>query len=151
MKKILILLFLTTATTFVSCNKDDDNVPTPLPPTTAELIVGSWEFSQVGLLMGETEMLEPYDHQEPACGKDYIQFNSNNTGADFYHYYDTECGIDEETFTYTINGEVFSMVYSDGYTLNGTVMTVNSTTLKIKATVDEEGVTYTIIAVFNKK
>ena len=81
--------------------------------------------------MGETI---PYDDHE-ACGKDYLQFNTDGSGA-FVDVY--ECNEFADGFAYTRTGNTITV--TDGTTTEaGKIIELSDTTLKVKLRYDYDG------------
>tara|TARA_R110000850_G_scaffold150497_1_gene273245 strand:+ start:158351 stop:158794 length:444 start_codon:yes stop_codon:yes gene_type:complete len=146
MKKLLVLFVIASSSIFVSCSKDDDN-----GGGNEEKIVGKWEFSKEGSIVGGTEVLVDYENEAPECGKDFIEFRADNTASQVYYFLDfnDECDSDEETATYSISGQNLNIT-ANGESGIVEILTLNNTTLKIKVTEEFEGETFVFISVLNK-
>lgn len=138
MRKIkLFSLALITGLLF-SCSSDDNG-----GTTTSGEIAGKW-FNKEYVVAGQTI---PYDDHEE-CGKDFIEFSSNNTGR----YVDiNECEEESDAFTYAKDGNKLVITQLDGVE-NAEIVELSSTTLKLKFTYDfmEDGNEVTVIEVFSK-
>ena len=100
MKKIKLMVMVVLSGLTVSCSDDG-------PSTSGELI-GKWYFKETRV-EGETI---PYDGHED-CGKDYIQFNSNESGSgrsvDVFN-----CEEFDETFSFIRSGNNITLFYGGG-------------------------------------
>lgn len=135
MKKY-VLLFVS-ALSFISCGNDDG------PVVAAEAsIIGSWEYSKEGTIVGTTETLVNYQN---LCSnkKDYIEFLQIGEYDDVS--YNSNCDESIDYGSWTKSGNMLTNV-----TENSTVeiLTLTDTTLKIKY-MDTDGSVYT--TVFRRK
>lgn len=106
-----------------SCSSDDG-------PSTSGELTGKWynkEYKVAGVTI-------PYDDHED-CGKDYVQFNNDGTGASVDVW---DCEEDAALFTYTRSG-INITVSSDGESVTATIVELSSTTLKVKNSYDFDG------------
>lgn len=120
MKVLKLSAILATSLFVFSCSSDDE-------PTTSGELTGKWYFKEVRV-QGQTI---PYDDHEE-CGKDYIQFNANGTGANVDVY---NCVEDSAPYTYTRSGNNITIT-SDGQSDTVQITELSSTTLKVKSTYD---------------
>jgi hypothetical protein len=120
MKKLSVLSLAILSAFAISCSSDDS-------PTTSGDILGKWYFKEYKV-QGQTI---PYDDHEE-CGKDYIQFNADGTGANVDVW---NCELDVAPFTYTKSGNSIS-VTSDGMTDTAQIVELSSSTLKVKVSYD---------------
>lgn len=136
MKKFNLLALAILSSFVFSCSSDDS-------ATTSGELTGKWYFKEYKV-QGQTI---PYDDHEE-CGKDYIQFNNNGTGANVDVW---DCVEDIASFTYTRSGNNLSIT-SDGETDTVGITELSSTTLKIKTTsdFDDDGDDETVIIVLTK-
>ena len=135
--KILKLSIVVALTTLAfSCSSDDG-------PSTSGELTGKWYYKEYKVA-GQTI---PYDDHE-ACGKDYIQFNTNGTGANVDVW---DCEDDIAPFTYTRTGNSIT-VSSDGFSDTAQITELSSTTLKIKVVYDfyDDGDEQTVIEVYTR-
>lgn len=123
--KQLVLLFLVTSATLVSCNKDDDG--------DSASIEGSWEFSKTGFIVGGVEQLDDYENTS-GCNKDFIEIKSGGMLSDHY-FEDLGSGCEEliDNGTWTRDGDNFTLNYTDEV-VSGKILELSNTTLKVKAT-----------------
>lgn len=138
-----VMLFVLSLGLNVSCNSDDDS-------GSESSIVGKWQLYQDGEVVNGTEVLELWLH-ECATEKDYVEFTGS--GNLISHYFEENCTENIETGTYTVNGNQIKTTFVyDGTTYETTanIETLNSTTLKIKETYVDNGVTYTDISVLKR-
>ena len=135
--KILKLSVVVALTTLAfSCSSDDG-------PSTSGELTGKWYYKEYKVA-GQTI---PYDDHE-ACGKDYIQFNTNGTGANVDVW---DCEDDIAPFTYTRTGNSIT-VSSDGFSDTAQITELSSTILKIKVVYDfyDDGDEQTVIEVYTR-
>jgi hypothetical protein len=130
-------IFLLVALSLISCSKDDDG------PSTSGNIVGKWEFFKEGEIINGNEILTNYEHQA-GCTKDNVEFKTDGSFVDSYYY--EECELETSIGTYTKSGN--TLTTDDGFDV--TIVELNSTTLKVKATYDDEGETITSLVVFKR-
>lgn len=145
MKKIITILTIVTLVVFTSCSSDDDNGGNQAS------IVGAWEYSQEGTIIGGQEVLEPYDHGAPECGNDFIEFNANGTAIETYFFsnMDSICETETFTFSYEVNGQQITIDIDDEI-INAEILTLNNTTLKIRTTEEFGGETFVYIVVLTR-
>lgn len=119
-----------------SCSSDDG-------ASTSGELTGKWYFKETRV-EGETI---PYDDHEE-CGKDYIQFNTNGTGANVDVF---NCTEDVAPYTYTRSGNNITIT-SDGQSDIVQITELSSTILKVKSTYDfdDDGDDETVIEVFTR-
>lgn len=123
MKNVKFIAMALVAGLTCSCSSSDD------ADTSGEL-TGKWYYKEYKVF-GETI---PYDDHE-ACGKDYIQFNADGTGANVDIW---DCVPDAAAYTYTRSGNTIS-VTSDGETDTAKIIELTATTLKVKRRYDFDG------------
>src|SRR5690606_29843143 len=132
-----------------SCSKDDDN-----GSGNNTGIIGTWELSKSGGIYEGQEILFDYEHEAPQCGKDHFIISGNSNGKAVYFYldFDDECEKEEESFNWNLNGDQLT-ISEGGEQYTFTVMTLNSTTLKISETYYDEDFEeeFTFIVVFVRK
>ena len=146
MKKLSIMLVAFVTLGLSSCSSDDNSNDNN---TTASL-VGKWEFSQKGYIVDNIETLQPYSHTT-GCGKDYIEFKSNNTFEDlWYENSGTGCISESENGTWSQSGTTITTIYLGGSPETIEVVTLDATTLKVKDTYLEDGQTQIEITVFKR-
>lgn len=141
MKKriILFLSVLLIGLSLSSCGGDD-------APSTSGDIVGKWEFSKEGEIINGNEMLYNYEHQL-GCAKDNIEFKADGTYADFYFY--EGCELEISFGEYTKSGT--TLFTDNGFeTFETTILKLDSTTLKVKTTYNDEGEIYSEVYVFKR-
>lgn len=145
MKKLFVLFVFAASAMFVSCSSDDDN------GGNEEKIIGKWEFTQDGTIVDGQEILVPYENEAPECGKDFVEFRTNNTArqVEFFLDFNEECDSDTVNATYSISGKNITIT-SGGETGTLEILTLNNTTLKIKSTEEFGGETFIFISVLKK-
>ncbi|MDR6969064.1 hypothetical protein J2X31_003090 [Flavobacterium arsenatis] len=138
MKKIKLFTALLITTLLFSCSSDDNG-----GSTTSGDLLGKW-YNKEYIISGQTF---PYDDHEE-CGKDYIQFNSDGTGASVDVW---DCEEDVAPFTYTRSGNTIT-VTSDGESDTVQITELSSTTLKVKISYDfnEDGTDEEVIEVYTR-
>jgi hypothetical protein len=137
MKK-LTTLFLTFFVLLNSCSSDDDS-------SNHASIVGKWAFNSTSINNGTPI---PYDDHE-VCGKDYLEFKSNNTYMEVDVW---DCELDIVDYgTYTKNNNQL-VIISEDFTMNAEILELTNTTLTIKMNVDfdDNGTTDVVIADFDR-
>jgi hypothetical protein len=133
-------VFLLVTLSLISCSKDDDG------PSTSGNIVGKWEFFKEGEIINGNEILTNYEHQA-GCTKDNTEFNTDGSFVDSYYY--EECESEISMGTYTKSGN--TLTRNDGFDdFSYTIVELNSTTLKVKETYNDEGETITSVTVFKR-
>ena len=136
MKKITVLFAsaLVLGLSLASCNKDDDSSSS----SSSVGIEGKWKYSKEGAIVSGQEVLTDYVNEAPECGNDYIEVLAGGTAKDYYFYNDGGCVSDVATGTWSKSGNTMTVTF-DGVTENATILTLNSTTLKVKYTDNESG------------
>lgn len=124
MKRFNLFAFAALSGVLFSCSSDDSSA------TTSGELTGKWYYKEYRVA-GETI---PYDDHEE-CGKDYVQFNDNGTGASVDVW---DCVDDIAPFTYTKTGNSIT-VSSDGESNTARILELSATTLKVKVTYDFDG------------
>ena len=141
MKKISIffIALLSLGLTTSSCS-DDENTS----------IVGKWIFSQEGFAVeGGQEVLVPYQHTS-GCNQDYVEFTAEGVVKNENYFNEgAGCESDLSMGTYLKSDNNLTLTI-DGETVNATIITLNSSTLKIKVTVVEGAETVSYITVFSR-
>ena len=141
MKKLLILFLsvVTSGLLLTSCSDDDESAS----------INGKWEFYQTGFSFGGQEELELYEHSE-GCNKDYLEFLGGGVLNDVSYFNNGEtCEEFSDQGSWSKNGNTLTVTY-DGESFTATIVTLDSTTLKISITEDFEGTPITVIAVLKR-
>jgi hypothetical protein len=142
MKKIISISFVAFIALFlfVSCSKDDNS-----SNTSTSGLLGKWEYSQVGTIVNGQEILGPYEH-ESGCSKDYIEMLTSGVYKEYdYDSFVSPCNLSTGTGTWLQNGNTITISVG-GDTDSAEILTLNATTLKIKAVIDTE----IVIAVYNR-
>lgn len=136
MKKVCVLSLLIFSAFAISCSSEDG-------PSTSGDLTGKWYFKEYKV-QGQTI---PYDDHE-ACGRDYIQFNADGTGANVDVW---DCVEDIAPFSYTKSGNNLTIT-SDGVSDIVRITELSSANLKIKTTsdFDDDGDDETVIIVLTK-
>lgn len=136
MKKVKLVALMALSGLVFSCSSDDG-------ATTSGELTGRWYYKEYRV-SGETI---PYDDHE-ACGKDYVQFNADGTGASVDIW---DCVPDVASFTYTRSGNNIT-VTSDGLSDTARIIELSETTLKVKVSYDfdDDGDDESVIEVYTK-
>jgi len=144
MKKLIILFVfaLVTILNFTSCSSDNES-------SSSSSIVGKWNFSKFSTTFnGVTSPEMDYDGNESGCPKDYVEFK---TGGVFNEgdYTGSTCVLDQLAGTWVQSGSTITLTEgTDVVTVQ--VVSVTSSTLKVKSTETDSGVTITINITFTK-
>ena len=144
MKKLIILFAfaLVSVLNFTSCSNDDDN-------SSSSSIVGKWNYSKMSAIVdGVTSPEIEYDDNEAGCPKDYVEFK---TGGIFIQgdYSGSTCVLDSFPGTWVQTDNTITITEgTDVYTAQ--VLSVTNSTLKLKATETDSGMTITLIMTFTK-
>ncbi|MCV2486215.1 lipocalin family protein [Flavobacterium sp. SH_e] len=144
MKKLSILFVsvLTLGLTAVSCSSDDDNKNAS--------IEGKWEVTHQGVIINGQEVLQPYDN-EGGCEIPSMTFTSDAKFVDVTsEFWDSECSTYTEDGTWKKDGNTLTLKYSDEE-VKVDILELSGSTLKVKSTYTEEGVTLSAVSVFKKK
>ena len=142
MKKLVILFLsvLSSGLLLTSCSDDDGDEAS---------INGKWEFYQTGFAFGGQEELELYEHAA-GCEKDYLEFLGGGVLNDVSYFNNGEsCEEFSDQGTWSKSGNTLTVTY-DGESFTATIVTLDSTTLKISITEDFEGTPITVIAVLKR-
>lgn len=134
MKKVLFLFVSVLALGLTSCNKDDDSG--------SSNIEGKWAYSQEGTEVSGQEVLYAYEN-DCTSQKDYVEIASGGTFSD--HLFWDDCEEDVTTGAWSREGNSLTVTMG-GETVTAEILTLDSSTLKLKATV--EG--YILIQVFTR-
>lgn len=145
MKKLFVLFVFAASAMFVSCSSDDDN------GGNEEKIIGKWEFTQEGTIVDGQEILLPYENEAPQCGKDSIEFNTDNSVINVFYFLDfnDECDSETETGIYSISENTLTIT-TGGESAVVEIITLNNSTLKVQVTEEFEGETFVFITVLEK-
>ena len=141
MKKLTKMFFMLTIGLLVSCSSDDSADANSFKTD----IIGTWEL--FSLTTNGFELIENTD-----C-LDRLTFTA--TTLVYTEYFDYEdgngCIVDyvSDNGSYTIAGNMLTGTV-DGETFTFEILELTATTLKLKGTVTEDGITYTFIETFNK-
>ncbi|MDI1316648.1 lipocalin family protein [Flavobacterium sp.] len=141
MKKLFYFASIVCVTLLTSCSSDSDS--------NSASIVGKWEYLQEGIKVGDNENLMPYDHFNGSCGKDFLEFTSNNQLL--HNEYDANCELNTyNDGTYTRSGNTIS-VNDGGEVVNATIKELTSTTLKYYVPSTDGTTAVTRVLVLQKK
>lgn len=144
MKKlcVLFLSIVTLGLTVSSCSHDDDQDTTS--------IEGKWEITKIGVIIGGQETLADYVNQNN-CTIPTIEYKTDGTFIDITSdYWDSQCSTYQETGTWKKDGSTLTLKYEDDDE-KLEIMELTNSTLKVKMTYSEEGISVTTISVYKKK
>lgn len=129
MKKIVLMAaFLSLGMFQVSCDKEDNEDYVPVPT-----LVGKWNYSKSGTMVGQSEVLSDYDGNEPGCTKDYIVFDPNGALLDVdFDSTDSPCEELSEVGTYSVTGNTLTVNFGEGAE-SVQILNLSFTELKIKS------------------
>lgn len=137
--KILFLSVVAAGLTLTSCNKDDDKKNAS--------IEGKWTASKQGISAQGVESLSDYPN-EPGCNKDYVEFNEGGNFKDV-SYFGDDCEMDTTTGTWSRNNNTLTYTV-DGETETSEIVNLTDNELKIKTSLNEEGISVDYITVFTR-
>jgi hypothetical protein len=143
MKKLVVLFISVFSLSLgvVSCSDDDNG---------GGSIVGKWEYSKEGVSANGQEILLDYEHNAIECGKDYVEFLENDTYRDVYYYQGiTGCETGTQNATYTKSGKNITITIGSE-TIEGTIVSLSGSTLKVKYPETVDGQTINSVIVFTK-
>jgi hypothetical protein len=144
MKKFSIFLISLFAFSmfFSSCSNDEDSQV----PVTFE---GKWNFDKMSVTVnGVTSPELDYDGNEPGCAKDYIEFKPGGVLNDG-DYSDSTCILNLTVGTWVKSGNIITIT-SEGIVIPLDVVSLTSTTFKIKYSETLEGDTVSVNMTFTK-
>ena len=141
MKKMTKMFLILTIGLLVSCSSDDSSNSDSFKTD----IIGTWELTSIEA--NGLELIEDTD-----C-LDQIIFTASTVQSNEYedNEDDKGCVLDYESDAgpYTISGNMLTGTVDD-QTITFEIIELNATTLKMSATVTEEGVTFTFIQTFKR-
>ena len=144
MKKLIMLFVFTLVSSlnFTSCTSDNES-------SSSSSIVGKWNFSKVSITSsGVTSPEEDWDENEPGCPKNYVEFKTGGVFNDA-SYSGSTCVLDISSGTWAQSGSTVTL--TDGTeVITFQVVSVTSSTLKVKVTETDNGVTITLNITFTK-
>jgi len=140
-KKLTKIFLLLTIGFLVSCSNDDSSNSN----SNNEKILGTWEL--ISFKVNDFEFIDNND-----C-YDTLTFTETTLVSNEYWDYDdgNGCVLDytSDPGTYSINGNTLIGTI-EGETVTFLILELNATTLKLEATITEEGETFTFIQTFRK-
>lgn len=144
MKKLIVLFVfaLVTVLNFNSCSSDNES-------SSSSSVTGKWNFSKFSTTVsGVTSPEMDWADNEPGCPKNYVEFKTGGVfnGAS---YSGSTCVLDISSGTWVQSGNTFTLTLGTEVT-TFQVVSVTSSTLKIKTTETDSGVTYTLNVTFEK-
>jgi len=146
MKKIVFVLVLAFAMTFISsCSNDGNDSPVPVAAT----VEGKWNFYKMSTVInGVPSAEEDYDDNEPGCPKDFIELKPGGVYGDG-DYSGSTCTLFATEGTWSKSGSMVTIT-SEGISISFEVVSVSSTELKIKYSETFEGTVNVINISFTK-
>lgn len=145
MKKLTVLFLsaMTLGLSVSSCSSDDDDKK-------SASIEGKWEITKAGLIVGGQEALADYEN-EGGCTIPTMQYNADGKFIDITsEYWDSQCSTYQETGTYKKDGNTLTLKYDDDEAKLD-ILELTESTLKVKMTYSEEGMSITAVSVYKKK
>lgn len=145
MKKLIILFAfsLVSGINFTSCSSSDNE------SSSSSSIVGKWNFGKFSTTFnGVTSPEMDYDGNESGCPKDYVEFKTGgvyNEGD----YSGSTCVLDSFAGTWIQSGSTITITEGTDV-ITAQVVSVTSSTLKLKATETDNGITITVNLTFTK-
>jgi len=130
--KVLFVSVLSLGLALTSCSKDDNS-----SSSSSASVEGKWKYTKEGTIVSGQEVLSDYVNDAPACGSDYLEILTGGTAKDIYYYNDGACQSDVGMGTWSKSGNTMAVTF-DGVTDNAEILTLNSTTLKVKYSRDGE-------------
>ena len=118
--------------TFISCGeKKDSNF----------LLEGKWVYFQKGIESNNVAVLETYLH-EPQCGKNYVEFLEDGKVNEGKYTYDENCELEVDSGTWFKKNDKITIFFPKAGTETAEIITLDETTLKVKAKVNNEVIIY---------
>lgn len=144
MRKLGILLasMLIAGMSLESCSNDDnsDHVGS---------IIGKWNFSTQKITSNRFVINEgPYEGNEPGCEPDFIEFNEDHTAV--AGDYSENCELETISSIYTLDKNILDLSYGPVDNMEFRIVTANETTLVLKSTSQNNGMTLVTEAKFLK-
>lgn len=144
MKKLFLLGLIVCSALLTSCSSDSGS------SNNSVSIVGKWEYFKEGIKVGDNENLMPYDHFNESCGKDFLEFKSNNTLL--HNEYGSTCELNTyNDGTYTRSGNTISLDDGSGTVINATIKELTDSTLKYYIPSTDLGTPVTRVLLLQKK
>ncbi|RYJ37210.1 lipocalin family protein [Flavobacterium anhuiense] len=143
MKKLSILFvsILTLGLTAVSCSSDDDK--------DGGSIEGKWEVTHQGAILNGQEVIQPYDSE--GCEIPSMTFTNDGKFIDITsEYWDSKCSTYTEDGTWKKDGNTLTLKYSDEE-VKWEISELSSSTLKVKMTYSEGGISVSAVSIYKKK
>lgn len=132
MKK-LILFSALLSLSLVSCGDDDKPEPQPQPvDNTSTLLVGKWDMV-TGEVYQDGELVQSGNLSTEGCEYDYFDIKTGGLKDEVYHD-EEDCATSNfpGTWTYEATSKMVSIVDEDGYLLEGEIVSINATDIKLK-------------------
>ncbi|PAM91983.1 hypothetical protein B4N84_24520 [Flavobacterium sp. IR1] len=145
MKKLSILFVsvLTLGLAVTSCSSDDDDAS----------IVGKWELSQVGTIVNGKEVYGPIEN-EGGCAISTFEYAADGTFTDTYsEFEDNKCTPYTEKGKYVKDGNKLTLTYEGNTESDDAqeIIELSGSTLKLKETYSESGITVSAIGLYKRK
>ena len=132
MKK-LILLSAFLSLSLVSCGDDDKPQPEQPQDNTPTLLLGKWNMV-TGEVYENGELVQSGNLSAEGCDYDYFEIKTGGIKDEVYHDGENNCATDNYvgTWTYSSSNKMVSLVDEDGYLLEGEIISINATDIKLK-------------------
>lgn len=144
MKKVFLSALIVCVTLLTSCSSSSDGNGDSVS------LVGKWEYFKEGIKVGDNENLMPYNHFHSECGKDFLEFKSNNVLL--HNEYDENCDLNTyNDGIYTRSGNTISIDNGSGTIVNATIKELTESTLKYYVPSNDGGTAVTRVLLLQKK
>lgn len=104
-------------------------------------VIGKWKYYQEGKISSKKEFLVSYNHVE-RCGKDYVEFFSDGKVNDVFYYGTDNCELSIDSGTWKKEDKSLTISFPFAGEEKAEIITLDETTLKLKATVEGKEVIY---------
>ncbi|TDW49626.1 lipocalin-like protein [Flavobacterium sp. 270] len=143
--KVLFLSVVALALSVSSCSNDNNNEDT----NTNGSLIGKWELSQVGTILGNEEVLQPYTND--GCDKDVVEFTTDGKFIDRYsEFTNNACKAYTQEGTWTKDENTLSKKYASNDSEKFEITELSGSKLKVKETYSQAGITVIAISVYKK-
>ncbi len=134
MKKIVFFSALLSLS-LVSCGDDDKPQPQPEPQpqdNTTTLLIGKWNMV-TGEVYANGQLVQSGNLSTEGCDYDYFEIKTGGLKDEVYHD-EEDCSTSNYpgTWTYESANKMVSLEDEDGYLLEGEIISINATDIKLK-------------------
>lgn len=132
MKKLVFFSALLSLS-LVSCGDDDKPQPQPQPvDNTPTLLLGKWNMV-TGEVYLNGQLVQSGNLSTEGCDYDYFEIKTGGLKDEVYHD-EEDCSTSNYpgTWTYESANKMVSLVDEDGYLLEGEIISINTTDIKLK-------------------